>query len=352
MGSRRGGLAFFVALSFQSAALADQTDEYVMAAMREQKIPGVSLAVARAGDIVKIKGYGLANVELDVPVKPETMFQSGSVGKQFTATLVMMLVEEGRLKLDTKISDYLADTPPSWKDVTIRHLLTHTSGLGDIYTVINMRHDYTEDELLKAAESVPTEFLPGEKWKYSNTGYLTLGIIIHRVMGTFYGDLLRERIFEPLGMTTARIISETDIVPNRAAGYQFVKGKLKNQDWVAPALNTTADGSLYVSALDMAKWDAALYTEKLLKKTSLAQMWTQATLNDGTRTDYGFGWGLGYSDGHKVIQHGGSWQGFRTNISRYVDDKVTVIVLCNLAEADPDKIAHGVAALYLSTPGK
>ena len=150
-------------------------------------------------------------------------------------------------------------------------------------------------------------------------------------------------------MSTTRVISEADIVPNRSAGYRLVKGQLKNQEWVSPSLNTTADGALYFSILDLAKWDAALYTEKLLKRSSLAQMWTVAPLRDGKPNSghYGFAWFIETDHGHQVIEHGGAWQGFETQISRYVDDGLTVVVLTNLEGAKPGVIAHGVANLYL-----
>ncbi len=175
---------------------------------------------------------------------------------------------------------------------------------------------------------------------------MTLGILIHKVTGKFYGDLLREKIFGPLGMTTARVLDEADIIPNRAAGYRLVEGKLKNQEWVSPTLNTTADGALYLTVLDMAKWDAALYSEKLLKKSSLDLMWTPAKLNDEKTVPYGFGWMLGEMRGHRVVQHGGVWQGFSAHIVRYIDKKLTVIVLTNLAATAAGTIANGVAALY------
>src|SRR5262249_12423622 len=186
---------------------------------------------------------------------------------------------------------------------------------------------------------------PGTKYSYSNMGYVTVGVLIHRVTGKFYGDFLKERIFQPLGMSTTRIISEADIIPNRAGGYRLVKGQLKNQDWVAPSVNTTADGSLYFSILDLAKWDAALYGDKLLKPSSLEQMWTVAKLNDGKPNpgDYGFGWDVG-SKGHRV-EHGGAWQGFNTYIARYRDAKLTVVVLTNMEHCDPGKIAHRVAEM-------
>ncbi|HEV2615510.1 MAG TPA: serine hydrolase domain-containing protein [Candidatus Acidoferrales bacterium] len=335
------------------ASRADKVDAYVLQSMHEQKIPGLALAVVRDGKIVKAKGYGLADIELNVPVMPQTVFESGSIGKQFAATAVMMLVEERKIGLDDKITKYFPDEPATWRDITVRNLLSHTSGIKN-YTdgkEVNYRQDYTEGELLKMAESTPLDFLPGTGWNYSNTGYVVLGILIHKVTGEFYGDFLQQRIFRPLGMNTTRIISETDIIPNRASGYQLVKGEWKNQDWVSPSLNTTADGSLYFSVLDLAKWDAALYTDKLLKRASLDQMWTIAKLNNGqpNKGDYGFGWFIHSVNGHRLIEHGGSWQGFTNVISRYVNDKLTVIVLTNLdsAHSNPGKIAHGVAGLYV-----
>jgi CubicO group peptidase (beta-lactamase class C family) len=327
-------------------AVTAKVDEYVKAEMQRQHIPGLSLAVIRDGRIILAKGYGLANVEHQAPAKPETIFQSGSMGKQFTATAVMMLVEEGKLSLADSITKYFTDAPEAWQKITVRHLLTHTAGTTDYSRDFDFRRDYTEDELLKRAEAIPLAFQPGEKWSYSNLGYVLLGILIHKVSGKFYGDFLQERVFQPLGMTTARIISEADIVPNRAMGYRLVKGELKNQDWVSPTLNTTADGALYLTVYDMAKWDAALYTEKLLRRSSLQEMWTPVKLNSGKTEGYGFGWGLGEVNGHHIIEHGGAWQGFKSHIARYVDDKLTIVVFANLAQANPTRIAHGVAAIY------
>ena len=323
-----------------------KVDDYVKSEMQKQQIPGVAVAVMRNGAIILSKGYGLANVEHQVPVTPQTIFQSGSMGKQFTATAIMMLVEDGKLSLDDSITKYLTGAPVEWQKITVRHLLTHTGGMTDYPADFDFRRDYTEDELLERTKKVPLAFQPGEKWSYSNLGYLTLGILIHKVSGQFYGDFLRDRVFKPLEMTTARVISEEDIVPNRAAGYRIVLGQLKNQNWVSPSLNTTADGALYLTVLDLAKWDAALYTEKLLKRSSLDQMWTPVKLNDGKTSPYGFGWGVTTVKGHRLVEHGGAWQGFKSHISRYVDDKLTVVVFANLSRANQAKIAHGVAAIY------
>jgi CubicO group peptidase (beta-lactamase class C family) len=217
-----------------------------------------------------------------VAVKPETIFQSGSVGKQFTATAIMMLVEEGKIGPDDSITKYFPEAPASWKPVTVRPLLSHSGGFTDYPKNFDFRKGYSEDELVKMVSAIPLAFPPGTKWSYSNLGYLILGILIHRVTGEFYGDMLQQRIFQPLGMETARIMSEADIIPNRAAGYRLAEGQLKNQDWVSPTLNTTADGSLYFSILDLAKWDAALYTEKVLKRSSLEQMWTRSSSTTGS----------------------------------------------------------------------
>jgi CubicO group peptidase (beta-lactamase class C family) len=326
----------------------DEVSRFVRAQMDKQHIPGLALLVSRNGQPSRSEGYGMSNVELQTKVNPETIFQSGSLGKQFTASAVMMLVEAGKVGLEDPLTKYFPGAPAWWHEVTVRQLLSHTAGFTDYPKDFDMRKDYTEGQLLKMVQALGPEYPPGTSWSYSNLGYLTLGILIHRVTGEFYGDFLRENIFQPLGMSTTRIIGEADIVPNRAAGYRLVDGHLKNQEWVSPTLNTTADGSLYFSILDLAKWDAALYTEKPLPKSSLKQMWTVAPLRDGKPNSgrYGYGWFIGVKHGHRVVEHDGEWQGFETQISRYVDDGLTVVVLTNLAEAKPEQIADGVAAIY------
>jgi len=339
-------LAVLFALA-AAPATPDAVDDYVRAQMERQRIPGLSLAVCRGGQLAKAQGYGFGNVELQVPARAETVYQSGSLGKQFTAMAVMLLAKEGRLGLDDPIARYFEGAPPAWARITVRHLLTHTSGIKDWENEkdIDYRRDYTEDALAKLAMTLPPDFAPGTQWSYSNTGYVLLGVIVRKASGQFYGDFLRERVFAPLGMTAARVISEADIVPQRAAGYQLVNGALKNQEWVSPSLNTTADGALYLTVLDLAKWDAALYEDKLLEAGGLAQMWTPVRLANGSTFPYGFGWSIDEQRGQRLIEHGGSWQGFRAAIARYVDRKLCVIVLSNLAQAEPERIAHGVAGL-------
>ena len=339
--------AICVAILTGGFAWADAVDDLVEAELKRQKIPGAAVAVVHEGKVVKATGYGLANVEHQVPVKRETVFQSGSVGKMFTAVVVMHLVEDGKLKLDDPLSKYLSNTPKAWKDVTVRHLLTHTGGITDFDGLVNLRQDYSDDQLLEKAFEANPNPKPGFEMRYSNTGYVVLGIVASRVGEKFYGDQLKERVFDPLEMKTARIISEADIVPNRAAGYRLYWLKLRNQEWVSPTLNRTADGSLYLTLDDYIKWDAALGTDKLLRKTSWDQIWTSGKLTDGKETGYGFGWMVSTRNGHKRTHHDGEWQGFTTSFDRYPDDRLTVVVLTNLAGAEPDRIAAAVAALYV-----
>jgi CubicO group peptidase (beta-lactamase class C family) len=340
-----------VALLAGNRARADEVDDLVAAAMRQQHIPGLSIAVTRDGKLVRAAGYGLANVEHTVPAKAETIYQSGSVGKQFTAMAVMMLAAEGKLRFDDPITKHLDGAPVSWKDITVRHLLTHTSGIKNYGPRdIDYHRDYTESELIAAAAKLPPDFAPGEGWRYSNTGYMLLGFVIGRASGEFYGDYLKRRVFTPLGMDTARIIDEEAIVPNRAAGYRRVRGELKNQAWVAPFLNTCADGSLYLSVLDLAKWDAALYGDSLLPQSALRAAWVPAKTNDGKEHSYGFGWRLGRVNGRAVVEHGGRWQGFTSHIRRHTDDRFGVIVLCNLAGAEVGELLRAVAGRYVPGP--
>jgi CubicO group peptidase (beta-lactamase class C family) len=335
------------ALTAQAPArFAERVDSLVSAEMMQQDLVGVSLAVMHRGRVVLERGYGFANLEHRVPASAATIYQSGSVGKQFTAAAIMLLVQDGKLGLDDPVTRFFPQAPAPWARVTIRHLLTHTSGAGDYPENFDFRRDFSEAELVAMVLAQPFGFAPGAEWRYSNLAYVLLGAIIRAASGRFYGDFLAERIFQPLGMTTARVISEADIVPNRAAGYSREAGVLRNQEWVAPSLNTTADGALYLTVRDMARWDSALYQTRLLTRQSLAAIRTPVTLTGGASHPYGFGWRVGMAGGHAIMAHSGSWQGFKSYIVRYPDDGLTVVVFANLAEADPARVAHGVAARW------
>ncbi len=270
--------------------------------MTKQRIPGVAVAVVRNGDAIKAQGYGEANVELKVPVTPDTIFQSGSLGKQFTAAVIMALVDDGKLTVTDKLTKFFPDAPPAWRDITVQHLLTHTSGIAN-YTggKVDYRKDYTEDELVKLAYGLPLDFAPGDQWRYSNTGYMILGAIVRKVSGRFYGDVLRDRIFQPLGMSTARVISESDIVPNRSGGYELDDGRLQNQEWVSPSLNTTADGALYLSVNDLIAWVRGLRAKALLSSQSWNATFSPVQLNSGRRHPYGFGWAVDRVKGYRPV---------------------------------------------------
>jgi CubicO group peptidase (beta-lactamase class C family) len=337
-------------------SMPERIEAYVKAEMTRQKVPGLAVAVVKDGKVVVAKGYGLSNVEHLVPVTPETVFQSGSLGKMFTAAAVMLLVEDGKLSLADSITRFYPDAPWRWRGITVRHLLSHTSGIPDYEdTTLDFRKDYTEEELARIAFGMKLEFEPGSRWSYSNTGYVLLGGIIRKASGRFYGDVLRERVFDPLGMGSATVISEENIVANRSAGYSRTKGELRNQEWVSPSLNTTADGGLYLSILDYLAWEAGIRTRKVLKPASWDAVFTPVKLQSGNTYPYGFGWSVDNFSGQRRQHHGGAWQGFQTYFSRHLGEDLTVIVLTNLSPSDPREIANGIAALFnprLATPNE
>jgi CubicO group peptidase (beta-lactamase class C family) len=320
-------------------------DTFVRAEMDRQKVPGVAVGVVKNGKVLLAKGYGFANLEHQVPVSAETIFQAGSVGKQFTAAVVMLQVEAGKLTLADPLTKFFPGAPASWNSITVRHLLNHTSGLPDLEGTLDYRKDYTDEELARFAQAMTLEFAPGSRWSYSNTGYVLLGIIVTRVSGTFYGDVLRERVFKPAGMKTARIINEADIVPHRAAGYRLVNGEVKNQEWVSPSLNTTGDGSLYVSVRDMLAWDAAVQARSILTPASWQEIFTPAPLTSGATYPYGFGWQLQERAGKPVHQHGGVWQGFKASFSRFLGEGLSIVVLSNSSASSPTRFVDGIAAV-------
>lgn len=337
----------------QTAAI----DRYVRAEMGRQRLPGLAIGVYRHGEPVYLKGHGLADVEWETPVGTDTRMQTGSLGKQFVATAILKLAEEGRVALDAPVSRYFPEATASWDGVTVAHLLSHTSGIGSYDNpeltrpggTFDLRRDYTEDELAAGIAALPVEFAPGEGWSYNNTNYVLLGILIHRVTGQPYGDYLRDAFFTPLGMTATRVISDRDIIPRRASGYEFRGGVLLNQDWVSRTFNSTADGTIYSTIEDMGRWDRALYDNTLLSADSMQRMWTPFPLADGTANPgrYGFGWNINTLNRHRRIMHNGAWQGFTSTMTRYPDDGITVVAFANLGAGDgrPDLIARVVAGL-------
>lgn len=337
-------LAVLLFAGFAGGLRADAIDDYITAEMSRQHVPGLALAVMRHGQLVRMQGYGFANLEHHVPVHPDTLFETGAVGMQFTAVATMLLVEDGKIRLDDSVRKYLPDAPRTWAPITIRNLLNHTSGLPATPNG-EFRRDYTDDELLRIIYKQELNFPAGTRWHFSYADYVTLGMLINKVTGKFYADLLARRVFADLGMQTARLIDYAAVIPNRGSGYQMTGGEFRNPEWVSPTANSTADGSLYLSALDYARWDAGLVGRKLLKPESWAEIAQPARLANGGSYPYGFGWFLEHSAGQDVWRHSGSWQGFQTFIIRYLGDELTVVVLANSDSADSTRIARHVAGI-------
>ena len=338
--------------SLAPAARADAVDDYIQAEMKKQNIPGLSLAVVKDGKVVKAQGYGLANVELRVPATADTVYEIGSVTKQFTAAAILMLVEQGKVGLDDTVGKYVEGTPDAWKAVTVRHLLTHTSGIKSYTGLPDFRKmtvlPTTKEELVRLMAGHPLEFAPGAKWAYNNTGYFLLGLVIEKAGAKPYADFLREHIFTPLGMTSTRVNDESAVIANRASGYSRDKGALRNADAISMTWPYAA-GAIVSTVTDLAKWDAALNTERLLKKGSRDAMWTRVKLNDGKESDYGFGWSVGQVRGRRNLSHGGGIPGFSAFLSRFPEDGWTVVVLTNQDNgANPGAIARGVAGRYVA----
>jgi len=350
-------VAPFLILALGSAR-ADKVDDYVEKQRQQLHLPGVSLAVVRDGQLIKSRGYGLANLELNVRATADTVYEIGSNTKQFTAAAVMMLVEEGKINLDDKLTKYFPEAPESWSGITVRHLLSHTSGIQNhvaipgwlnvFKTSITSETTPARDELLKMFFKLPLEFQPGETWSYDNTGYYLLGIIIEKASGKSYWEFLAERIFHPLGMTATRNTEPQPIVPNRASGYEWVNDHFENRPILAPFIAFSA-GSILSTVKDMAKWDAALYSEKLLKESSLHQVWAVTKTNDGADApfDYGFGWFIGHYHEHHLVQHTGGTPGFSSLIYRFLDDKLTIILLTNHSDRIVDQFAVDLAGMYV-----
>ncbi len=358
IGHRAVIVALLVGLAAPMSSKADQIADYIAAQMQRLHIPGVSLAIVRDGRVIKAQGYGFANLELKARATKETVYEIGSNTKQFTAAAIMMLVEEGKIHLDDSITKYFPEAPEAWRSITIRHLLTHTSGIQNHVAVphwldvfkTNLAYETApaRDELLKMFFKLPLEFQPGETWAYDNTGYYLLGIVIEKASGKAYWQFLDERIFKPLRMNATRNTDPQPIVRNRASGYEWKNDHCENQAVLLPAIAFSA-GSLLSTAEDMAKWDAALYAEKLLKKSSLDQIWTAAATNDKAPMpfNYGFGWFVDSYHGHRLVQHSGGTPGFSSVIYRFIDDKLTIIILTNHSDRIVDQLAIDLAGICL-----
>lgn len=303
-----------------------------------------AVLVAKDGKPVFRKAYGLASREWNVAVTPETEFRLGSITKQFTAAAILQLAEQGKVGLDDPISKYY-DAPAAWSGVTIKHLLTHTSGIPS-YTGLPgffagplARTDMKPEAIVALTRDKPLEFEPGKRFAYDNTGYVLLGIVIEKASGQTYAAYLQDHIFGPLGLTHTGYDASETILPNRAAGYDRRNGKVINTPYLAMSLPYAA-GSLYSTVDDLLAWDAALRSGKVISPASVAAMFT----------DYGFKYGYGQfletRDGRRYWQHGGGINGFTTILARYPDQGLTLVVLTNFTASDPGHVAEALGDFY------
>jgi len=335
-------------------ALAKAIDELLAQSYKAGE-PGAAVIVVRDGKTILRKGYGMANVELGVAIKPEMVFRLGSLTKQFTAVAILMLVEEGRLALDDEISQFLPDFPTQDPPITVEHLLTHTAGIKnytDLPAWLSLwRQDMTLTQLIDLFKDQPLVFAPGEAWSYSNSGYILLGAIIEQVSGLSYAEFIQQRIFEPLGMKRA-LYDQTDrLVAGRVAGYTTGANGVENAPYLSMS-QPYAAGSLAASVDDLARWDAALYTDKLLKTATLQQAFTPYQLSSGESTGYGYGWLIGTYADQPVIEHDGGIHGFSTHAIRLPKAKVFVAILANsdTPAISPGDLAFKIAALTIGKP--
>jgi len=313
-------------------------------------VPGASLIVIRDGRVLYRRAYGLARLDPAVPATPETDYRLASLTKQFTATAIMLLERDGKLRYDQPVGDFLRELAPAARKLTIRQLLTHTSGVWDYESLIpDSQTTQVSDRdilaLLGAKDSV--QFPAGSQFHYSNSAYVLLGLVVARVSGMSFPQFLATRVFTPLGMThsLAYVPGGTDI-PNRALGYTPDSGKFLPTDQSVTSA-TLGDGGVYTSVDDLVKWDAALTNATLLDRAHLTQAVTSATLADGTPTGYGFGWYVDRYHGHVRNYHHGETSGFRNYIVRFPDDRLTIVILTNRSTGDLTALSDRITDLFL-----
>lgn len=318
--------------------------------------PGAAVLIEQNGKPILRKAYGMADLELGVPLQPDSIFRLGSITKQFTAVLVMQLIQEGKLAESDPITKYLPDFPAGQAEgVTLWHLVTHTSGIPSYTDLVEwpprVREDLTVQQILDMTKDKPRDFAPGAEWKYSNTGYIALGAILEKVEGKSYAQIVQDRLFKPLGMSGSSYGDTARILPRRAKGYGGAAGSYVN----APYLSMTqpyAAGSLLSTVDDLARWNAGLDGEAVLKAPYRDRLWQSARLADGRDTHYAWGFGVWEYEGHRVIQHGGGIHGFVTDALCVPDAKLFIAVLSNNpgAPKNPGALSLEAMGLLLGKP--
>jgi D-alanyl-D-alanine carboxypeptidase len=330
------------------AALAARVDTLARAAIANEKIPGLSIAVVRGTDTIVMRGWGFADLEHQVPAGPETVYRIGSITKQFTALSILQLAEQGKLSLDDSLQRFVPGFPTPGRRVTIRHLLTHTSGIPS-YTSIGyawrskMRLDMPHDSLLALVRDRAPDFAPGERFLYDNTGYYLLGMVIEAVSGQSYAQYLAQHVFGPLKLTSTSYCDTRPVIAHRAQGYQTdSSGTAVNADFISMT-QPFAAGSLCSTVQDLVTWQRALAGDRLLRAGGYVTMSTPGRLNNGSATGYGFGLGVNDVSGHRHIGHSGGINGFSSMLSGYPDDSLIIVVLANNDGANPGRVAQRIA---------
>jgi Beta-lactamase class C and other penicillin binding proteins len=324
-------------------ARADNLDRYIGSELSRQRIAGLSIAVIKDGKVVKAQGYGLANVETGTPATADTVYKIASVSKCFLAVAVMMLVEDSKLRLDDTIDRYFPDAPATWKTITIRQLLTHTSGIVEDPPGFAPFRSQPDIQVIRTLYPVPLLSKPGERWSYSNANYFIIADIIRQVSGVPWTDFVRDRIFRPLHMRETRTTTTTQIVPHRAEGYIWNENHFtRAEDWIA----VRPSGAFLSTVHDLVKWDDAVRRRALLTPESWRQILSPVRLNDGGTYPYGFGFFLDPWQGHRQIHHEGQLPGFLAAYQTFPDDRLSVILLTNTDEIDQSTLARAIAGFY------
>ncbi len=335
-----------------STAAADEIDDLINAQIKKRNIPGLSIAVIRDGKLIRAAGYGLANIELNVAATKDTVYEIGSISKQFTSEAVMLLVEDGKIDLDDAINKYLpANAPDTWRSVTVRNLLNHTSGIKDWTELkdFSYRREYTSEEFVDLVKGPPLQFAPNANWAYSNTGLPLLGIIVEKVSGMPFETFVTKRIFTPLGFPTLRFRHQGEIVANRASGYQVKDGKITTGEPFRPRVIAPSGGAM-ASAVDLAGWFTAVLEGKLLKQASLEQMLAPVKLADGRSVTHGFAFFTDSFNGRKMIfHHGSTVGGFGSVVRYYPSERLTIAIIGNVEDGGwgPEYLSHRVANHYI-----
>lgn len=308
--------------------LSKAIDDLVQSAFTPNE-PGVAVIVTQAGEVIHRKGYGIANLELGVTIEPDMVFRLGSISKQFTAVAVLMLMEQGKLDLDDPITKFLPNYPTHDYLITIEHLLTHTNGIQNYTAMPQMRSlqrkDFTVEELIDFFKYQPMQFAPGKRWFYTNSGYFLLGAIIEKISGLTYEQFVQQNIFDTLEMKQSYYDMPQRIIPRRACGYQKGTDGYLNAEYMSMTIPYAA-GSLASTVDDLAKWDAALYTAKLVSQETLRRAFTTTRL---VNCNYGYGWFITNYQGHQIVEHDGGIDGFAAHAIRMPNERIFVAVLSN-----------------------